>query len=84
MARSWAAKRFTKDTLIVVTADHDQSMSIIGVSNNQDAEYFDRTKNENVKFKTAVGEQNFIVFGDSATNTRAGLPFITSVRLEVP
>ena len=78
VARSWAAKRFTKDTLIVVTADHDQSMSIIGVSNSQDSEYFDRTKNENVRFKTASGDQNFIVFGDSATNAHAGLPFINS------
>lgn len=76
VARSWAAKRFTKDTLIVVTADHDQAMSIIGVSNTPDSEYFDRNKNERVSFKTSAGDQNFTVFGDSASNARAGLPFI--------
>ncbi|MCU1263607.1 MAG: alkaline phosphatase, partial [Bryobacterales bacterium] len=43
VARAWAAKRPTKDTLIVVTADHDQSMHIIGVSNTPDSEYFNRS-----------------------------------------
>jgi len=37
VARSWAARRPAKDTLIVVTADHDQSMHIIGVSNTTSA-----------------------------------------------
>jgi alkaline phosphatase len=78
MARAWAAKRATKDTLIVVTADHDQSMHIIGVSNTPDAEYFDRTKSERVNYRTAAGEQNFTVYGDSYSNARAGLPFINA------
>ena len=77
VARTWAAKRQTKDTLIVVTADHDQSMSIIGVSNTPDTEYFDRTKGEKISFKTTGGgDQNFTVYGDSFSNVRAGLPFI--------
>jgi alkaline phosphatase len=76
VARRWAAKRPGKDTLIVVTADHDQSMSIIGVSNIPDSEYFDRTKSEKVTFRTTVGEQVFTVYGDSFTNARAGLPVI--------
>jgi alkaline phosphatase len=77
VARSWAAKRRTKDTLIVVTADHDQSMSIIGVSNVPDAEYFNRTKGEKVTFKTtASGDQDFTVYGDAFSNVRAGIPFI--------
>jgi alkaline phosphatase len=54
VARAWAAKR-SKDTLIVVTADHDQSMSIIGVSNVPDSEYFDRSKGEKVTYKTSLG-----------------------------
>ncbi len=78
VARSWAAKRPTRDTLIVVTADHDQSMSIIGVSNTPDSEYFDRTKSEKVTYKTAAGDQDFTVYGDSYSNARAGLPFINS------
>lgn len=78
VARSWAAKRPAKDSLIVVTADHDQSMHIIGVSNTPDTEYFDRNKNQKITFSTGVGEQNFTVWGDSYTNARAGLPFINS------
>jgi alkaline phosphatase len=75
-ARAWAAKR--KDTLIVVTADHDQSMSIIGVSNTPDSEYFNRAKSEKVSYKTALGDQDFTVFGDSYSNARAALPFVNA------
>lgn len=78
VARSWAAKRGSKDTLIVVTADHDQSMHIIGVSNTPDAEYFNRSKSEKIQYKTAAGDQDFTVYGDSYTNARAGLPFINA------
>lgn len=78
VARAWAAKRYTRDTLIVVTADHDQSMHIIGVSNTPDAEYFSRTKSEKVSYKTSAGDQDFTVFGDAATNARAGLPFVNT------
>lgn len=76
VARAWAASR--KDTLIVVTADHDQSMHIIGVSNIPDSEYFNRSKSQQVSFSTAVGGQNFTVYGDSFANARAGLPFINT------
>ncbi len=77
VARAWSSKRQTKDTLVVVTADHDQSMSIIGVSNTPDTQYFDRTNGEKVSFKTTGGgDQNFTVYGDSFANVRAGLPFI--------
>ncbi len=78
VARAWIAKRQVKDTLIVVTADHDQSMSIIGVSNTPDEEYFNRTKSEKVAFKTSAGAMDFTVWGDSYANVRAGLPFINS------
>ena len=78
VARSWAAKRSPKDTLIVVTADHDQSMSIIGVSNTPDTEYFNRAKSEKVAIKTTMGDQDFTVWGDSYSNARAGLPFVNT------
>jgi alkaline phosphatase len=78
VARSWASKRRVKDTLIVVTADHDQSMHIIGVSNTPDSEYFDRSKSQKVSYKTAAGDQDFTVYGDSFSNARAGLPFINA------
>jgi alkaline phosphatase len=78
VARAWAAKRAARDTLLVVTADHDQSMHIIGVSNTPDSEYFDRNKSQKVTYRTAAGDQDFTVYGDSYSNARAGLPFINS------
>ncbi|MEO8597769.1 MAG: alkaline phosphatase [Candidatus Solibacter sp.] len=78
VARAWAAKRQLKDTLIVVTADHDQSMSIIGVSNTPDTEYFNRSKSEKISLKTTAGSQDFTVWGDSFSNARAGLPFVNT------
>jgi alkaline phosphatase len=77
VARAWAAKRPNKDTLIVVTADHDQSMHIIGVSNTPDSEYLNKSKKQEVPFTTSSGEQAFTVYGDSFANARAGLPFIS-------
>jgi alkaline phosphatase len=77
VARSWASKRRVKDTLVVVTADHDQSMSIIGVSNTPDTEYFNRSKSEKVAFtSTGSGDQNFLIYGDSYSNLRSATPFI--------
>lgn len=78
VARAFAAKRATKDTLVVVTADHDQSMSIIGVSNIPDTEYFNRDKKETLAIKTTRGDQGFTVFGDSYSNARAAYPFVNS------
>ena len=78
VARSWAAKRTAKDALILVTADHDQSMTIIGISNTPDAEYFNRSKSERVSVKTTLGDQDFTVWGDSFSNARAGLPFVNT------
>ena len=76
VGRAFAAQRSTKDTLVVVTADHDQSMDIIGVSNTPDTEYFDRTKSLKVAWKTPAGDQDITVYGDSYANARAGLPFV--------
>jgi len=78
VARVWAAKRPVKDTLVVVTADHDQSMSVIGVSNIPDSEYLDRNKSTQLSFTSARGDQAITVFGDSYTNARAGLPWINA------
>ena len=75
VARAWAAKRTQKDTLIVVTADHDQSMHLIGVSNTPDDEYLNRNKSTQVTYTTPAGTSNFTVYGDSYSNARAGLPF---------
>ena len=77
-ARAWASKRPTKDTLVVVTADHDQSMSIIGVSNTPDQEYFNTTRGTKLNWTTEAGAQDATVYGDSFSNARAGLPFVNS------
>ena len=78
VARTWASKRTVKDTLVIVTADHDQSMSIIGVSNTPDASYFDRTNLVKVNIKTPAGDQDFTYFGDAFSNARAAIPFINT------
>jgi len=75
----WASKRPTKDTLIVVTADHDQSMSIIGVSNTPGYRVFQpRAKSEKISVKTTAGDQGFSrVWGDFLlpTASRPASPF---------
>lgn len=78
VARAFAASSAVRDTLVVVTADHDQSMSIIGVTNTPDAEFFDRSKNTKIPYTTAAGAQDFTVYGDSYSNARAGLPFVNT------
>ena len=77
VARKWA-KLPGNESLIVVTADHDQSMSIIGVSNTPDAEYFNVAKNVKISWTTPAGDQNITVYGDSYSNARAGIPFVNS------
>src|SRR5258708_13069369 len=53
-------------------------MHIMGVSNTADTDYFDREMSQKVSFKTAAGDQDFTVYGDSYANARAGLPFINA------
>lgn len=77
-ARRWAAARQIPDTLLVVTADHDQSMIINGVTNTPDSEYFDRTKKHDTNISSPVGNQVFSVFGDSFSNVRSAYPYINS------
>jgi alkaline phosphatase len=78
VGRAWAAKRAVKDTLLVVTADHDQSMSIVGVNNTPDTEYLNRTKRTEVVVTSLAGEQAFTYYGDAYSNARAGLPYINN------
>lgn len=75
-ARTWANARQSRDTLLVVTADHDQSMSIIGVSNVPDTEYFDATKTQKLNWTSAQGAQDITVYGDAYSNARSGIPMI--------
>jgi alkaline phosphatase len=78
VARAWANARRNKDTLVVVTADHDQSMVINGTATTTDTEYFNRTTKFDVTMNSPVGAQNFSVFGDVFTNVRSAYPYINS------
>jgi alkaline phosphatase len=78
VGRTFAAGRPRKDTLVVVTADHDQSMVINGVSNTPDAEYFNRTKKVDISMNTPAGAQAFSVYGDSFANVRSAYPYVNS------
>jgi alkaline phosphatase len=70
-ARRWARARNDKDTLLVVTADHDQSMHIIGIADVSDAELTDRGSPLTVQTQTGVGTQTARIFPDVNTNVRA-------------
>ncbi len=78
VARAWAKSRATQDTLIVVTADHDQSMSIIGANVIEDADFTDHTTMLNVTVNQPVGEQKTTVMKDSYSNVRASYGYFNS------
>jgi alkaline phosphatase len=80
VARKFAAARQSPDTLVVVTADHDQSMHIIGVSNQPDEQYLDNATRQTLTINSNrdATAQTMTVFGDSFTNVRSSLPFINS------
>ncbi|MBK9167706.1 MAG: alkaline phosphatase [Bryobacterales bacterium] len=72
------ARRFQEkrgDTLVLVTADHDQSMVVNGVAVVPDDEYFDRGVAFEQRTNAAVGEQTARVFRDVHTNIRSAYGF---------
>jgi alkaline phosphatase len=78
VARRWAKARKSQDTLLLVTADHDQSMSIIGVQPVADADLTDRSTSQNISVTTPVGIQETKFFKDSNTNVRASYGYYNS------
>jgi alkaline phosphatase len=64
VARSWSKAHTQRPTLILVTADHDQSMSILGVADISDRDLTDR--------KPVVTDRG-VYFRDAAVNLRSGL-----------
>jgi alkaline phosphatase len=78
VARKFASQRTNRDTLVVVTADHDQSMSIIGVANVPDSEYFNTGKSQKISITSAQGSQDFTVYGDVYANARAAVPVVNT------
>lgn len=76
-ARRWARGRAEADTLVLVTADHDQSMSIVGVNEVTDAELSDRSSLMNLVVNSPVGEQTVKLFNDSYTNVRSSYGYFS-------
>jgi alkaline phosphatase len=64
VARGWAQAHPDRPTLVLVTADHDQTMSILGVADISDRDLTDREP-----VTTAKGSY----FRDTAINLRSGL-----------
>lgn len=75
VARKWAASRTQNDTLVLVTADHDQSMHILGVTNMNDADLSDRNGTQ-ITIASGVGTQTMRVFLDANANVRAAYNYV--------
>lgn len=75
VARRFLAGRRNFDTLVVVSADHDQSMHILGVTNMTDEQLSDRTGSV-ITIPAGVGTQTMRVFNDSNANVRAAYNFV--------
>jgi alkaline phosphatase len=71
VGRAFAAARKPADTLVLVTADHDQSMSITGVVDVSDEDLTDRSA-VTMSMNSGAGVQTAKVFKDAYTNIRAG------------
>lgn len=78
VARRFLHSRRQNDTLVVVSADHDQSMHIIGLTEIDDNDLFDRSTSFELTMNSPVGEQKARVFKDSNTNVRAGYNYSRS------
>ena len=63
-ARTWARQHAERPTLILVTADHDQTMSILGVADLSDRDLTDRK---------AVKTESGTYYRDAIVNLRSGL-----------
>ena len=78
VGRQWAAARPSPDTLLLVTADHGQTMSILGVTYISDADYFDRTNRLSLSLRSPVGTHSATVYRDVNANVRANVPWANS------
>jgi alkaline phosphatase len=75
-ARRWASARQDNDTLLIVTADHSQSMIINGTAAVTDEEMFDTTPTVTTSVTSPIGTQTAKVFRDVHSNIRAIYPFL--------
>ncbi len=70
VGRTFARGR-QNDTLVLVSADHDQSMHIIGVTDMDDAALTNRTDMQTLTTTSPVGAQTARLYRDSSSNIRA-------------
>ncbi|HET8547278.1 MAG TPA: alkaline phosphatase [Bryobacteraceae bacterium] len=77
-ARRWARARNESDTLLLVTADHDQSMNIIGIADVGDRELTDRSTPASIQIQSGVGNQTMRIYPDMNTNVRATYGYFAS------
>lgn len=75
VARKFLASRKRPDTLVIVSADHDQSMHILGVATMNDADLSDRN-GTTFTIPAGVGTQTMKVFNDANTNVRAAYNYV--------
>jgi alkaline phosphatase len=75
-ARRWASARQNNDTLLIVTADHSQSMVINGTVPVTNEEMFDTTPTVTTSVTSPIGTQTSKVFRDVHSNIRAIYPFL--------
>ena len=73
--RAWARARRAGDTLMVVTADHGQSIAVLGVTECPDADYFDRSGNLTITVNSPAGNQSTRIYKDVHTNVRSTVPY---------
>ena len=78
VARAWAQTRPFADTLLIVTADHGQTMTVIGLAETPDQDYFDRSGTIQFTVTSPVGNHTATVYKDVNTNVRANLPWGSS------
>lgn len=78
VGRAWARARTNADTLLLVSADHDQSMHIIGVTETPDTDLFDRGSSLTLNTNSPVGQQSTKIFKDSNSNVRASYSYSNS------
>ena len=71
VGRAFAKSQAQPNTLVLVTADHDQSMSIIGVNEVADADLTDTGTKFNITVNGPTGAQNATIYKDSNANVRA-------------
>jgi alkaline phosphatase len=77
VGRAWAAANH--DTLVLVTADHDQSLVINGVTQIPQGNYVNKNVSQTLTYMSpGAGTQTAKFFQDSAANVRSSYPLLSS------